>query len=63
VVRDGEVIGISTSGTFSPTLKEGIALALVDPSVKIGDVLQLDVRGRMLNVEVVKLPFVSPSTK
>jgi aminomethyltransferase len=63
VVRDGEVIGVSTSGTFSPTLKEGIALALVDPSVKIGDVLQLDVRGRMLNVEVVKLPFVSPSTK
>jgi aminomethyltransferase len=63
VVRSGEVIGVTTSGTFSPTLKQGIALSLVTPDVKIGDVLQLDVRGKLLEVEVVKLPFVAPSTK
>lgn len=63
VLRDGEQIGVTTSGTFSPTCKVGIALGLVDPSVKIGDQLQLDVRGRVLTVEVVKLPFVQPSTK
>jgi aminomethyltransferase len=63
VVRDGQVIGITTSGTFSPTLKQGVALSLVTPDVKIGDVLHLDVRGRLLEVEVVKLPFVAPSTK
>ena len=63
VMRDGNPVGITTSGTFSPTCKVGIALALVDPSVKIGDQLHLDVRGRLLAVEVVKLPFVQPSTK
>ena len=63
VLRDGVVIGVTTSGTFSPTLKIGIALALVEPSVKIGDSLSLDVRGRALAVEVVKPPFVQPSTK
>jgi aminomethyltransferase len=56
------VIGHTTSGTFSPTMKNGIALALVDPSVKVGDQLELDVRGRKLKVEVVKLPFVQAKT-
>lgn len=63
VLRDGEVIGETTSGTFSPSLKVGIALALVTPDVSLGDVLQLDVRGRTLSVEVIKLPFVQPSTR
>jgi aminomethyltransferase len=63
VLRDGQVVGATTSGTFSPTLKVGIALALVSPDVMLGDVLQLDVRGRSLEVEVVKLPFVQPSTR
>jgi aminomethyltransferase len=63
VEREGVEIGITTSGTFSPSLKEGIALALTSPDVKIGDHLQLNVRGRLLAVEVVRLPFVQPSTK
>lgn len=63
VLRDGVQIGITTSGTFSPSLKEGIALALVPTDVKIGDMLHLDVRGRTLAVEVVRLPFVQASTK
>lgn len=57
-----EVVGHTTSGTFSPTLKNGIALALVDSKIKIGDQLELDVRGRRLKVEVVKLPFVASKT-
>ena len=61
--RDGESVGVVTSGTFSPTLKVGIGLVLVDPSVKIGDRLQLDIRGRMSEVEVVKAPFVSPHVR
>ncbi|CAB4800599.1 unannotated protein [freshwater metagenome] len=56
---DGQVLGEVTSGTFSPTLKVGIALALLNSSVKIGDQLIIDVRGRDSLVEVVKLPFVS----
>ena len=55
----GEVIGEVTSGTFSPTLKQGIALALVSKGVAVGDQLIIDVRGRESQCEVVKLPFVT----
>jgi aminomethyltransferase len=56
----GEQIGETTSGTFSPTLKTGIALALIDTSADIetGAQVVLDVRGRQLRCEVVKAPFV-----
>ena len=56
----GAPIGTTTSGTFSPTLRAGIALALVDTAagVKPGAEVALDVRGRRLRCEVVKPPFV-----
>lgn len=54
----GQVIGEVTSGTFSPTLKVGIALALVKPEFKVGDQVQIDVRGRISNSEIVRAPFV-----
>ncbi|KQR97865.1 glycine cleavage system protein T [Williamsia sp. Leaf354] len=66
VVRDaaGTAIGLCTSGTFSPTLKQGIALALIDtaPGVADGDRVVVDVRGRDLECEVVAPPFVETST-
>jgi len=55
---DGTHVGVVTSGTFSPTLKNGIALALISPSFVVGDHLLIDVRGKDCEVEVVKLPFV-----
>ena len=55
----GEVVGVITSGTFSPTLKHGIALALVTKEISVGDQLVVDVRGRESQSEVVKLPFVT----
>ena len=55
---NGTEVGVLTSGTFSPTLKVGIGLALLNPSVKIGDRLTLDIRGRVSEVEVVAPPFV-----
>lgn len=60
---DGNVIGETTSGTFSPTLQKGIALALVKPGVAEGDLLTVDVRGRALSVTVTKPPFVQANTK
>jgi len=54
----GEFLGTITSGTFSPTLKVGIGIALLKPGVKVGDHLSIDVRGRDSLCEVVKLPFV-----
>ena len=55
---EGAVVGVVTSGTFSPTRKDGIALALLERSVKIGDPVVIDVRGRELPAEVTKPPFV-----
>ncbi len=61
VVKNGEgqVVGEVTSGTFSPSLKVGIALAQVNIDIKVGDKLVIDVRGRQGDIEVVKLPFVT----
>ena len=56
--EDGTVVGEVTSGTMSPTLKQGIALALLDRGITAGDELVVDVRGRALPVTVVKPPFV-----
>jgi aminomethyltransferase len=57
---DGDQVGVVTSGTFSPTLKKGIALALIDASATVaeGDRLAIDIRGRKSGVVVVKPPFV-----
>jgi aminomethyltransferase len=63
VVRSatGEVVGEVTSGTFSPTRRVGIALALLRPDVVEGDEVQVDVRGRPCMMRVVKPPFIEGS--
>jgi aminomethyltransferase len=50
---DGEI----TSGSFSPTLEKSIALARVPNSVSIGDSVQVVIRDKLLNAQVVKYPF------
>ena len=64
VLRGDEPIGETTSGTFSPTLEVGIALALLstDAALEPGDEVHVDVRGRRLRAEVVRPPFVTPHT-
>jgi aminomethyltransferase len=58
-------VGETTSGTFSPTLRVGIALAYISPPdrVGLGDTVEVDVRGRRGQAEVVKPPFVDSSPK
>jgi aminomethyltransferase len=53
-----EQVGVTTSGTFSPTLRHGIGLALLGRSVGEGNEVVVDVRGRPLRCRVVKPPFV-----
>ena len=60
---DGAVVGNVTSGTFSPTRRVGIGLALLESSVKEGDEVVVDVRGRPGLMQVVKPPFVDASAK
>jgi len=56
VVVEGKDDGEITSGGFSPTLQRSIAMA----RLPAGDYerAQVDVRGRLLDVRVVKMPFV-----
>jgi aminomethyltransferase len=58
VLRDGVDVGVVTSGNFSPVLGHGIALGFVPSDVAIGDALQIDVRGQVLDARVVELPFI-----
>jgi aminomethyltransferase len=58
-VRSGTtVVGHTTSGSFSPTLECGIALAYLDTALAPGDDVAIDVRGRVLAATVVRPPFV-----
>jgi len=53
-----EKIGHTTSGTFSPLFKTSIAMALIDKKYsEIGNVVQVDVRGRRLKAKIVEMPF------
>lgn len=59
VVLNGKNIGYITSGTVSPVLEKGIALAYIDSEyAKEGNELNFLVRGKEVPVTVVKLPFI-----
>ncbi|CQD17449.1 glycine cleavage system aminomethyltransferase GcvT [Mycobacterium europaeum] len=58
-------VGVTTSGTFSPTLQAGIGLALIDTDAGIEDGrrITVDIRGRAAECEVVRTPFVEAKTR
>lgn len=53
-----EEVGVITSGTFSPTLKQGVALALLDTKLTLDQTVFVDVRSRAMKFKIVKPPFV-----
>ena len=58
VVSGGEVVGKITSGTVSPTLGYGVALAYVPAERSAADtVVQVDARGRLVEAVVQRPPF------
>ncbi len=58
IFSDGKEVGIVTSGTLSPTLGKAIALGYVPKSLsKVGQPLEIDIRGKKYPAEVVKKPF------
>ena len=59
VLWNGVQVGETSSGNFSPVLGHGIALAFVAASVVIGDIVQIDARGSLLEAVVVETPFVA----
>ncbi len=59
VIAGDSQVGVTTSGNYAPSLEHGIALALVDRKIKLGTKVAIDVRGAMLEGEVVSLPFIA----
>ena len=58
IARDGKVIGKVTSGTMSPIVGAGIALAAARVPLQIGDRVDVMVRDKPQSARVVKKPFV-----
>ena len=57
-------IGVTTSGTHCPYLKAPAAMALLDASCSsVGTQVEVDVRGRRVAAEIVKLPFYKRTVK
>ncbi len=53
-----ESVGVVTSGTFSPTLQKGVAMARVPATLaKVGTPLQVEIRGQRHDAHVAPLPF------
>jgi aminomethyltransferase len=58
VFKEGIKIGEVTSGSFSPTLNQAIALILVDRPLKIEEEIAIQIRQTLCHAHVVQLPFV-----
>jgi aminomethyltransferase len=58
IVAGTDAVGEITSGTFSPTMQQAIALARVPNGVAVGDTVHVEIRDKKLAASVVKLPFV-----
>ena len=65
VLTDGRTVGEVTSGTFSPLLGHGIALAYTSPAdaFELGAAVEIDIRGRRAPATVVATPFVDRSPR
>lgn len=59
VDKDGLKVGVVTSGTLSPCLNKGIAMAYIKPDFRdIDNILDIIIRGRRIKAKVIKPPFV-----
>jgi aminomethyltransferase len=62
IYHQGQVVGIVTSGTLSPTLNKPIALGYVPTALsKLGQELEVEIRGKLYPSRVVKKPFYKRS--
>lgn len=62
VLCGGRPVGKVTSGTFSPTLKKALALALVEKDLP-DEALAVDIRGKAVDCHETRFPFLAARTK
>lgn len=61
IIFNGSKIGMTTSGGLSPISNKGIGMGYVPPdTVEIGDIVEIDIKGRLRRAEVTKWPFYDP---
>jgi len=61
ILFNGSDIGMTTSGGLSPILDKGIGMGYVPPdTIDIGDVIEIDIKGRHRRAEVTQWPFYDP---
>ncbi len=64
ILADGQAIGIITSGTHSPSLKEAIGIGYVDLAhAAPGCAIQVDIRGSLVPAQIVPTPFYRPTPR
>lgn len=61
ILFNGTPIGMTTSGGLSPILNKGFGLGYVPPdTVEVGDIIEIDIKGRLRKAEVAQWPFYNP---
>lgn len=60
IAVDGKIVGKVTSGCPSPTLGKNVAQCYLDRDISKGAKVQLMIRGKPVDGEVVNLPFTTP---
>lgn len=64
ILHNGKNVGIVTSGTLAPTLQKAIALGYVPTELaKVGQELEVEVRGKTYGIKVVQKPFYRSEQK
>lgn len=58
ILSGDDVVGVVTSGSYTPTLEKSISMAYVDPKfTELGTKLVVDIRGKSHSAKVVEVPF------
>lgn len=57
VLKEGRIIGKVTSGSFSPSLNQSVAIALVSEALNPGEQIEIAIREHRVRAHAAKLPF------
>jgi aminomethyltransferase len=64
VIRDGDAVGVVTSGSYGPSVDKYVAMAYVaTPHAAVGTELGVEIRGQVKAARVVRTPFHRSSVK